>query len=157
MNEDTIEFYDLVEENRERTMESIFNKIILSYKEENGIQKSFEMLVSLVFRESERLCDTCFEYNKPKKDICIPVGNIKNPNVMYCSWWKEKLEGKIKAKKCSECREIKPIGEFYKRKNTIDGLQYWCKECVNKNDKKRWKNNAEKTRERNRKCYEKFN
>jgi len=38
--------------------------------------------------ESEKLCSTCLEYNKPKKDMCIPVGKIKNPNCTFCSWHK---------------------------------------------------------------------
>lgn len=32
-------------------------------------------------------------------------------------------------KTCSKCRETKPLGEFYKDKSKIDGLEGKCKEC----------------------------
>jgi len=38
--------------------------------------------------EKSRKCNTCSEYNKPEKDMCIPVGIIINPDITYCSWWK---------------------------------------------------------------------
>ena len=33
-------------------------------------------------------------------------------------------------KVCSKCKRELPIGEFYKNKRNIDGLKYYCKECV---------------------------
>jgi len=39
-------------------------------------------------------------------------------------------------KKCSKCRIIKPITEFHKHKNTKDRLQFVCKSCRKKLDKK---------------------
>ena len=35
-------------------------------------------------------------------------------------------------KRCSKCREVKSISEYYKRKN---GLSYLCKECHKKHQK----------------------
>ena len=35
-------------------------------------------------------------------------------------------------KRCSRCKEVKPVGEFWSRKGTKDGLQYYCKDCNNK-------------------------
>lgn len=32
-------------------------------------------------------------------------------------------------KKCTKCEVIKPITEFYRRKNARDGLKSWCKAC----------------------------
>lgn len=55
MNEDTIEFYDSVEENRERIMELIFNKITPISKKKNRIREIFEMLLFLVPDEYKSL------------------------------------------------------------------------------------------------------
>lgn len=33
-------------------------------------------------------------------------------------------------KQCSRCWDWKDRGEFYKRKESRDGLAYWCKECA---------------------------
>lgn len=32
-------------------------------------------------------------------------------------------------KKCSQCKQIKPISEFYAQKKAKDGHQYYCKVC----------------------------
>ncbi len=32
-------------------------------------------------------------------------------------------------KRCSTCKEIKKLSEFYKRKHSKDGYRYQCKEC----------------------------
>lgn len=32
-------------------------------------------------------------------------------------------------KRCSHCKEIKPLEEFYRRKNSYDGRMSWCKAC----------------------------
>lgn len=52
-------------------------------------------------------------------------------------------------KRCSKCGEVKPCTEFYKRKDSRDGLEGRCKLCANK-DKK---STPEKNRERSRKYY----
>ena len=33
------------------------------------------------------------------------------------------------SKKCSKCKQIKAISEFYKDRGSKDGLHYWCKQC----------------------------
>ncbi len=51
-----------------------------------------------------------------------------------------KLSNKSKFKKqklCCFCKEIKLISEFCKNKNTSDGLNYRCKECIKKTAKPR--------------------
>src|SRR5690242_9864968 len=35
----------------------------------------------------------------------------------------------MSTKKCRDCGEIKPVGEFWKRKASADGLALYCKEC----------------------------
>ncbi len=36
------------------------------------------------------------------------------------------------SKKCSMCRQIKPLSDFYRDwRNYSDGLRSWCKECYN--------------------------
>jgi hypothetical protein len=35
----------------------------------------------------------------------------------------------METKRCSKCRETKPLSEFYRTKRTKDGLAYYCKAC----------------------------
>lgn len=35
----------------------------------------------------------------------------------------------IITKECSRCHRTLPVTEFYKKKGTSDGLQYYCKQC----------------------------
>lgn len=46
-------------------------------------------------------------------------------------------------KKCSRCKEEKPLSEYYKKKNTSDGLYYHCKTCQNTYAKTHYKENTE--------------
>lgn len=39
-------------------------------------------------------------------------------------------------KRCSKCKQFKPLSEFYKRKISKDGLQFDCKSCRLKHVKK---------------------
>jgi len=50
----------------------------------------------------------------------------------------------MKTKRCSYCKNEKPIEEFWKSKNTKDGLQYKCKECTTYLNKQYAINNPEK-------------
>lgn len=36
---------------------------------------------------------------------------------------------KLKTKRCIKCGRELPVTEFYKRTDSPDGLQSWCKEC----------------------------
>lgn len=38
----------------------------------------------------------------------------------------------IAEKKCTKCKMVKPITEFYKNRNSKDGYNYNCKECTKK-------------------------
>lgn len=75
----------------------------------------------------------------------------------------------MKTKKCSRCKEVRPITEFWKNKYMKDGFRYWCKNCGRKYqniyikklecrkkksrwDKKNYKENGEKIRE----CVKKY-
>ena len=56
-------------------------------------------------------------------------------------------------KKCGKCREIKSTAEFHRKRDRRDGLDGWCKVCVNARNKK-WKdNNREKCLEGKRQSY----
>jgi len=35
-------------------------------------------------------------------------------------------------KKCTNCQKVKPFSEFWKRKQSLDGLQHRCRECLSK-------------------------
>lgn len=49
----------------------------------------------------------------------------------------EKLELSDQKRCSGPCRGVKPLSEFYRRRNRPNGFQSYCKECSNKN---RWKN-----------------
>lgn len=42
----------------------------------------------------------------------------------------------VKTKKCTRCGRELPVTEFYKKTDSPDGLQTWCKECFKKATKK---------------------
>ncbi len=54
-------------------------------------------------------------------------------------------------KKCSKCKEEKPRSAFYTDKNRKDGLQYWCRKCTNKDQKRR--NNTPEGKAKKRSYY----
>lgn len=39
------------------------------------------------------------------------------------------MSEEITTKRCAKCGEVKPVSEFYKSKESKDGLQSYCKEC----------------------------
>jgi hypothetical protein len=53
----------------------------------------------------------------------------------------------LKTKKCSKCKETKPIIDFYKHKDYKHGIRSECKECTDKKNREYYKNNAEKINE----------
>ena len=50
----------------------------------------------------------------------------------------------MKAKFCSKCKKEKDITEFCRNKSKKDGLNNWCRECINVYDGKYYKKNKEK-------------
>lgn len=56
-------------------------------------------------------------------------------------------------KRCSMCREVKPVGEFHKNKYRKDGLQNCCKICMWEISKKYYKENKERELENQKKYY----
>jgi hypothetical protein len=50
----------------------------------------------------------------------------------------------IMEKKCAECKVTKPISEFHKRVDNIDGLNKKCRMCVNEYQRERTKNKTKK-------------
>jgi len=58
---------------------------------------------------------------------------------------------------CKNCKLLKPKTDFFKRQNSKDGLQHYCKECKAtkfnqhyENNKKHYLNKAQKTRKLNK-------
>jgi len=49
-----------------------------------------------------------------------------------------------KTKKCSGCKECKPIGQFYKNKLVLDGHSNYCVECTKQNAKKYFQRKKER-------------
>lgn len=42
----------------------------------------------------------------------------------------ESLLGQTSTKLCIKCRQTKSSSDFNKNRNTVDGLQWWCRDCV---------------------------
>lgn len=46
-------------------------------------------------------------------------------------------------RKCSKCRELKPLSSFFKDASKKDGYQFACKTCSKNANKKSWADNQE--------------
>jgi hypothetical protein len=53
----------------------------------------------------------------------------------------------MKTKKCSKCKEVKCIKNFSADKKSKDGLRYWCRVCMAKNNKEWRSKNPDRERE----------
>ena len=42
----------------------------------------------------------------------------------------------IKEKRCRKCKKWKAESEFYRHRRNKDGLEVWCKVCINKANRK---------------------
>ena len=49
-------------------------------------------------------------------------------------------------KRCSKCREMKPVGEFVKHAGRPDGLSCWCKGCRRESDRRYWSSDRGKAK-----------
>ena len=58
-------------------------------------------------------------------------------------------------KRCSRCREIKPLSEFNKNKSKKSGYHYTCKNCMHIYQKRWAEKNKERIKNKNRLWYEK--
>ena len=59
----------------------------------------------------------------------------------------------METKKCRTCSDIKPVTDFYKRKDCIDGYRSECKKCLLERSKVNYENNTEKIIDRVHKYY----
>ena len=92
--------------------------------------------------DSMKQCPRCgkilpvseFGKNKNTKDglqtYCKSCTNqaVKNS---YC---KSRGTKGLKTKKCDKCGKVLPISDFSRNKRTTDGLQHYCKNCMNSYD-----------------------
>lgn len=60
----------------------------------------------------------------------------------------------MKTKRCSACKETKPVSEFCKRRDSKDGLNASCKPCKSEKDRRYREANREKVAEKGRRYYE---
>lgn len=58
----------------------------------------------------------------------------------------------MQIKKCSKCKKIKLLSEFYKNKFRLDRYSDWCKKCNNKYSKKYYQKNKEYLK----KCFKEY-
>ena len=56
-------------------------------------------------------------------------------------------------RKCTKCKLIKPISEYYKDKHLSTGFHPWCKQCKSIQVKKRYTSDIEKSRGKSREAY----
>ena len=52
----------------------------------------------------------------------------------------------IAEKKCSKCKEVKPLGEYHRRAKAPDGAQSYCKQCSSALFRAGWAQNRERYR-----------
>ena len=60
-------------------------------------------------------------------------------------------------KRCSRCKSVQAVEEFYRNSHSSDGLHTWCKKCVKENNNKNY--DKDKWREyflNNREHYENY-
>ena len=84
-----------------------------------------------------RKCENTYRKVKPEDRKLSIVETREIDDILY--------------KKCTECEEWKPCtNEYFKKekRNKIIGLESKCKECVKKRERKYYKKNREKNRER---------
>ncbi len=66
----------------------------------------------------------------------------------------------MKEKKCSRCKEVRPITDFWKNKTKNDGYNYVCRICYRDTDRKRYYKDVKQSRkaknEMSRKMAEKY-
>lgn len=60
----------------------------------------------------------------------------------------------MKTKRCSKCKETKPVSEFYKNRRTKDGLASYCQKCDRQLSREFRDGNKEKIAEMKRRYYE---
>lgn len=60
----------------------------------------------------------------------------------------------MKTKRCSKCKETKPVSEFCKNKSQKDGIDHCCKSCKSERARRYREANKEKIAEKNRRYYE---
>ena len=60
----------------------------------------------------------------------------------------------MQTKRCSTCKETKPVSEYYKHKESKDGLRASCKPCIRERVRRYQESNREKVKERNRRYQE---
>ena len=56
----------------------------------------------------------------------------------------------ITQKRCTSCRQIKPVTEFYKNRSTSSGYACWCKECDRSKKKPYYRSEKARAAERAR-------
>lgn len=107
-----------------------------SYKPQNSGKKFTEEEIEFI--------KEAYESGDSIKDISIAMERSKHSieHIIRNNKFKRREEEIPEGyKRCSRCREIKPIDNFYKKKSSKDGLHCYCKECDcvkrKKNEEKR--------------------
>ena len=54
---------------------------------------------------------------------------------------------------CNKCNIIKPLTEFNKNKNKVDGYHVWCRQCVSNNNRKLYAVDSERIKQQINKYY----
>ena len=90
--------------------------------------------------EEDRFIREAVKNGLTHKEIGIQIGKSKDAINKYCSKNKIKKASDIIPdgyKRCSWCRELKPLNDFYVSTKSKDGRQSWCKECLKKRKKEK--------------------
>ena len=62
----------------------------------------------------------------------------------------KKTEKQAKMKRCTKCKNSKDEGEFGKHRGHKDGLTYWCKECLRKYGRLRYRKDGKSVKKYHR-------
>lgn len=88
--------------------------------------------------EEDRFIREAVKNGLTHKEIGIQIGKSKGAINKYCSKNRIKKAPDIIPdgyKRCSWCRELRPLNDFYVSAKSKDGRQSWCKECLKKRRK----------------------
>ena len=64
------------------------------------------------------------------------------------------MDDVIQTKRCSKCGRILPLSDFYRDKQTKDGLSCWCKACIKAKKAQYYQENKEAIAQKNAQYYQ---
>ena len=95
-------------------------------------------VVGLDLKHHSQGAPVSFVYELARLDCAMPENNSLYITTKRC---------------CTKCHRALPVGDFYKKGDSKDGIHTWCKDCVQGNSKRWRKADRERTKEVDRRNY----